>query len=67
MNWVTNCPNCGAIITSTKCEYCGTIFDRNGNTGVTASSFNADPVGRDLYEDEGRLAKRIWQPNIVYY
>lgn len=25
----TNCPNCGAPITSHKCEYCGTVFDRN--------------------------------------
>jgi methionyl-tRNA synthetase len=23
----TNCPNCGAIITGEKCQYCGTIFD----------------------------------------
>ena len=23
----TNCPNCGAAITSTKCEYCGTDFE----------------------------------------
>jgi len=22
----TNCPNCGAIITGHKCEYCGTAF-----------------------------------------
>lgn len=22
----TNCPNCGAAITSDKCEYCGTEF-----------------------------------------
>ena len=21
-----NCPNCGAVVTSNKCEYCGTIF-----------------------------------------
>lgn len=25
-NNVLNCPNCGAPITGTKCEYCGTIF-----------------------------------------
>lgn len=25
----TNCPNCGAPITSHKCEYCGTVFDRD--------------------------------------
>lgn len=22
----TNCPNCGAVITGLKCEYCGTNF-----------------------------------------
>lgn len=26
-NRQTNCPNCGAVITSTKCEYCGTDFE----------------------------------------
>ena len=25
-NNVLNCPNCGAPITGTKCEYCGAIF-----------------------------------------
>ena len=23
---MTNCPNCGAVITGAKCEYCGTKF-----------------------------------------
>lgn len=23
---MTNCPNCGAPITSHQCEYCGTVF-----------------------------------------
>lgn len=23
----TNCPNCGAVITGMKCEYCGTDFE----------------------------------------
>lgn len=23
---MTNCPNCGAVITGDKCEYCGTLF-----------------------------------------
>ena len=22
----TNCPNCGAVITGNRCEYCGTLF-----------------------------------------
>lgn len=25
---MTNCPNCGAVITGDKCEYCGTVFRR---------------------------------------
>lgn len=27
INKKTNCPNCGAPITSMKCEYCGTDFE----------------------------------------
>ena len=23
---LTNCKNCGAVLTSNKCEYCGTIY-----------------------------------------
>lgn len=26
-NKTTNCPNCGAVITGMKCEYCGTNFE----------------------------------------
>ena len=25
---MTNCPNCGAPVTSWKCEYCATVFER---------------------------------------
>ena len=28
-NKSTNCPNCGAPITSSKCEYCGTDFEKS--------------------------------------
>lgn len=24
---MTNCINCGAVLTSNKCEYCGTIYE----------------------------------------
>lgn len=27
MRGKTNCPNCGAPITGSKCEYCGTVFE----------------------------------------
>lgn len=39
-NSVLNCPNCGAPITGTKCEYCGTMFydmvniDADGRTFI---------------------------------
>ena len=26
-NSLTNCPNCGAPITSDKCDYCDTVFE----------------------------------------
>lgn len=26
MNKVINCPNCGALITTDKCNYCGAVF-----------------------------------------
>lgn len=29
VNKSTNCPNCGAPITSSKCEYCGTDFEQS--------------------------------------
>ena len=29
---MTNCPNCGAPIKSSVCEYCGTRFDLSQNT-----------------------------------
>lgn len=28
---MTNCPNCGAVITGDKCEYCGTYFGTKFN------------------------------------
>ena len=33
----TNCPNCGAVITSEKCEYCGTHFNITNNNYGYAS------------------------------
>ena len=30
MDKMTNCPNCGAVITGTVCEYCGTRFEDDG-------------------------------------
>lgn len=33
-NKTTNCPNCGAPITSNKCEYCGTNFEASAIWGM---------------------------------
>ena len=28
---VTNCPNCGAVVHDSVCEYCGTVFQADAN------------------------------------
>ena len=33
-NKTTNCPNCGAPITSSKCDYCGTDFEASAMWGM---------------------------------
>lgn len=37
---MTNCPNCGAVITGPQCEYCGTVFE----TAKTVVTHYADGV-----------------------
>ena len=34
INKSTNCPNCGAPITSSKCDYCGTNFEASAMWGM---------------------------------
>ena len=34
VNKSTHCPNCGALITSSKCEYCGTDFEASAMWGM---------------------------------
>lgn len=33
----TNCPNCGAPIVGSKCEYCGTAFSNRDDTTSSSS------------------------------
>lgn len=34
VNKSTHCPNCGALITSSKCDYCGTDFEQSAIWGM---------------------------------
>ena len=34
VNKSTHCPNCGALIASSKCEYCGTDFEASAIYGM---------------------------------
>lgn len=43
----TNCPNCGAVISGSVCEYCGTIFPANIN------KFNGKPSLLISFDDNG--------------
>ena len=45
----TNCPNCGAPITDTKCPYCGTIHYDFANLKVGDISFIRLKLGDTLY------------------
>ena len=31
---MTNCPNCGAVVTGYRCEYCETVFDISRNDTI---------------------------------
>lgn len=50
---MTNCPNCGAPITGSVCEYCGTRHE----TGIT---IRFDPPPQMLY-DTLLLSRRVQQ------
>lgn len=50
---MTNCPNCGAIISGPKCEYCGTRF----------SSYTD---ARKLEEENECIAKCVQLKNLYY-
>lgn len=35
----TNCPNCGAPIIGSKCEYCGTVFSNHDTTSSSSEQW----------------------------
>jgi hypothetical protein len=35
----TNCPNCGAPIVGSKCEYCGTVFASHDTTSSSSEQW----------------------------
>ena len=43
-----NCPNCGAVITSERCEYCGAIFYDFFNVGINEKSYIRLKLGDKL-------------------
>lgn len=44
---MTNCPNCGAVITGPKCEYCGTVFNPNPSQYVSVYKYEAENIRID--------------------
>lgn len=56
---MSNCPNCGAPARGARCEYCGTVFDRQASDDTPA--MNYIPL-RDFgtgYEKRSSLIDRI--------
>lgn len=58
---MTNCPNCGAPITSRVCEYCGTVFRSVDTRDYTEFEFHK-ATARMLQEQ--RAIQDIYQQAI---
>lgn len=51
-----NCPNCGAPITGSRCEYCGTVFaDEMRADTIGPSKLSISQVDEGLVEIGGKL------------
>ena len=48
MNKITNCPNCGAVLDSHKCSYCGTIIYDFANFEVGKIAYIRIKIGDSL-------------------
>jgi hypothetical protein len=64
----TNCPNCGAPITSRQCEYCGTIF-RNVTDDYEILQFKIDALNKSeeikmFYEEALTAMRRYADPRL---
>lgn len=53
MNLKQSQPNCGAVITGDKCEYCGTVFNRKENYDEVFTS--RDSTGRVVTQYIGNV------------
>lgn len=42
MSKTLNCPNCGAVITGSKCEYCGTVFETKNLINLKGDNFKIE-------------------------
>lgn len=45
---MTNCPNCGAVITGSKCEYCGTVFDKSVYVQTKPLNTTAEELSKEV-------------------
>jgi len=58
-----NCPNCGAPITSSKCEYCGTVFHDFTNFNLYGKNIirfncNGKVIEAEVYS---AMTEMIWE------
>ena len=64
---MTNCPNCGAVISpgSFGCEYCGSIFDDEINKELTKLRSQQDDLKAILRITETHIAWENQMRNII--
>lgn len=56
---MTNCPNCGAPVTSYKCDYCGTVFEEANVVTLYADNRAFVTLYRDVIKAMKPYSDRI--------
>lgn len=68
MNKITNCPNCGAVLESHKCSYCGTIIYDFANFEIGKIAYIRMKIGDTLNVFRARLTNlNVSQDCDTYY
>ena len=61
---MTNCKNCGAVLTGAKCEYCGTVYEEERPAETV--NFYAD--GKLIYTsivERQKVAQQLYDSGLV--
>lgn len=58
---IPNCPNCGAPIKGSKCEYCGTTFSADNVNPLTIGDIINQKIDDDIHRLKQEMEHRIFE------